>query len=101
LPQVSAAARATVSAASGGGLPGLRALSRSSPSVHPLLGKTLLPSPDHRTADAELGRDLLHRAHVLPMRGHLRSLDVLVLTVRVRDDRRQPLAVRRAKDDAY
>lgn len=33
--------------------------------------------------------------------GSLRPVDVLALTVTVRDDRSQPLLVQRAKDDTY
>jgi hypothetical protein len=58
--QVSATTRATVSAVIGG-LPGL-ARFVAQQSVHAFLGKALLPTPDHRPADADLGRDPLHRA---------------------------------------
>jgi hypothetical protein len=97
LPQVSATTRDTVSAGIGG-LPGWRVLSRSSPSTP--LGKTLLPPPDHRTADSELNGDLLHRPTVRRCEDHLRPLHVLTLAVPVRDDRHQPLAVRGTEDDS-
>jgi hypothetical protein len=81
-------------------LPGLRVLSRNRPST-PLFRKALLPAPDHRPADANLRRDLLHRAAADRGENDLRPFDVLALSVAVRLDCLQPLSVQRADHHAY
>lgn len=65
--------------------------------VRTLLGKTLLPAPHHRTADAELRRNALHRATFRRRQDHLRPRNVFALTIAVSHDRCQPLAIRRPK----
>jgi hypothetical protein len=95
LPQVNATTRDTVSGGIGG-LPGLRVLSCGSPST-PSSAKRCC----HRTNDADPGGDLPRRPTLRRCKDQLCPLYVLALTVPVRDDRRQPLAVRLAKDDAY
>src|SRR3954453_18266058 len=54
--------------------------------VHPLLGKALLPAPDHRSADAKLMGDLLHRTSVGGGKHDVGSLTMIVRAVTIRDD---------------
>ena len=70
------------------------------PAVHAFFGEALLPAPDHRAADAELPRDLLHRSAVNRGDHDLRPLYVFPPAVAVRRDRLQPLPVPRAYQHA-
>jgi hypothetical protein len=55
--------------------------------VHALLGKPLLPAPDHRSADAKLLGDLLHRTIVSGGEHDVGSLNMLVRAVPIRGNR--------------
>ena len=82
-----------------GWLAGLAGLVAQHP-VHTRLGKALLPTPDHRTADAHLLSNPLHRPTASRGKDNLSLPDVLALSVAVRDHRLQPLSVRRTHDHA-
>ena len=64
--------------------------------VHALFGEALLPPPHHRPADADLRRDLLHRAAACRGEHDPRPLDVFARPVAIGRDRLQPLPVQRA-----
>ena len=68
--------------------------------VHARLGKALLPTPDHRTADAHLLSNPLHRPTASRGKDNLSLPDVLALSVAVRNHLLQPLSVRRTHDHA-
>src|SRR5689334_3132439 len=61
--------------------------------VHAVLSKTLLPAPDHRSADTKLLGDLLHRTILGRGKHDVGSLNMLVRAVTIRDDRQQAVAV--------
>jgi hypothetical protein len=66
-----------------------------------LLGKALLPSPHHRSADVQACRDPLHRPWLGRSEHDLRSLDMFLRPVAIGNDRLKCLPVRRTQNDAY
>ena len=69
--------------------------------IHPRLGKALLPTPNHRTADAKLRGNALHRPATGRDKHDLGPLDMLAQPIAVRHHRLQPLSVRCTQDHTY
>jgi hypothetical protein len=65
-----------------------------------LLGKTLLPAPDHRSADAKPPGDLLHGTVFGGGQHDVGSFNMFVRSITIRDDRQQAVSVSRAEKDA-
>ena len=83
----------TVSVGSGG-LPGLRVLSRNSPST-PSGHEALLPTPDHRLRSARSAHDLRGAAAVGGGQDDVGAPHMLLRRAAIRDDRLKPTAILR------